>query len=130
VAFDREASLAERTVAVIESIVFLLQVNIEALGMSGPSPCRLVVGGGLARLDGLCQRLSDLSGLPVERPEDVEATSLGVAWLLRRDPFSENGALASAPESQSPARFEPERHPALTARYAAWRALLARHAHG
>ena len=88
VSFDREASLAARAVAVIESIVFLLQANLDAMARIRPRASRIIVAGGLARLDGLCQRLADISGLGVQRQDDVEATARGVAWLLKHDPLA------------------------------------------
>ena len=124
VGFDRTASLPARTVAIIESIVFLLQANIDALGTAGTPPARIVVSGGLARLDGLCQRLADLSGLRVERLGDVEATALGVAWLLRHDPGSPGGSLDATPRAEPATRFEPGANPGLAARYRKWRTLL------
>ncbi len=81
VMFDREASVAGQTVAVLESIVFLIQTNLERMG----TPARIAVSGGLSRLDGLCQRLADLALIPVMRLDDFEATARGVARLLAGD---------------------------------------------
>jgi len=67
-------------VAVIESILFLLQANIELMTALNPAVDRIRISGGLSRLDGLCQRLANLSGLNVERPVQVEATARGIAW--------------------------------------------------
>jgi glycerol kinase len=118
--FSRQGSLAEQTVAVLESIVFLLQVNIEAMRAApGAQPAgtrRIIASGGLARYDGVCQRLADLAGLPVERPADVEATARGLAWLL-------SGAVDGA--DPAAARFVPQPAAALLARFANWRAMLA-----
>jgi glycerol kinase len=115
--FTGEADLAGETVAVIESIAFLLAVNIEALCAAGPCPpARILATGGLARLDGLCQRLADLSGLPVERPAALEATAHGVAWLLT----------GAAPDYAPPARFIPSPAPVLKARFLRARTLLER----
>jgi glycerol kinase len=119
VRFDRAGSLAEQAVAVLESIVFLLHVNIEAMraaqGGQREALCRISVSGGIARLDGVCQRLADLAGMPVDRPVDVEATSRGLAWLL-------SGAVASG--LGIPARFLPQSKPRLHDRYRRWRAKL------
>jgi glycerol kinase len=41
----------------------------------------LRVDGGLAASDWTMQALSDLSGLPVDRPAFAETTALGAAWL-------------------------------------------------
>jgi glycerol kinase len=117
--FTAEGDFAAEAAAVLESIVFLLQANIEAIRNGSDAALgvavRIRVSGGLARLDGLCQRLADLSGLPVERPAEVEATAQGTAWLL-------SGAAASA---GAPTRFEAcGSAGALHERYRRWRALL------
>lgn len=75
-----------KAVAVVESIAFLLQVNIERMQELGSPPQQLQVSGGLARLDGLCQRLADLSGLRVYRPAQCEATARGTAYLAAGRP--------------------------------------------
>lgn len=117
--FSRAGSLAEQVVAVLESIVFLLQENIEAIrsvrGARQDAVRRIVVSGGVSRLDGVCQRLADLAGLPVERPHDVEATSRGLAWLL-------GGGVASS--HAAPVHYLPQPNSALQARFGDWRAAL------
>jgi glycerol kinase len=123
--FSREGSLAEHAVAVLESIVFLLQLNIEAMraapGTRSDSMRRIIASGGLARCDGLCQRLADLAGLPVERPADVEATARGLAWLL-------SGAVDGV--DPAPTCFVPQPARPLRARFADWRANLASNLQG
>ena len=117
VRFSAAAGLEDEAVAVVESIVFLLQANIEAMlaTAAGPRPQQIRASGGLAQLDGLCRRLADLSGLPVTRPHgNEEATAAGVARLL--------GAPAAA--AADAARFEPQPAAVLAARYRAWRRLL------
>lgn len=71
----------QRAVAVVESIVFLIQANLDTLAAAGCRLEQLQVTGGLARLAGLCQRLADLSQLRVYRPAETEATIRGTAWL-------------------------------------------------
>lgn len=110
--FVGEGSAAEQCVAVIESIVFLLQVNLETMAHLGPVT-DVTVSGGLSRLDGLCQRLADLSGLPVSRPADHEATARGLLYLLSG---------ARPPVAQT--RFPPQRRPELIERYRVWRRAL------
>lgn len=77
---DTTSSIAERYVAIIESIVFLLQHNIETMQQKMPLQ-QLKVSGGLSQLDGLCQKLADISLLPVMQSQQTEATALGAAWL-------------------------------------------------
>jgi len=77
---DTDVTAAEAMVAVIESILFLVQANIELMTTLNPAVDRIRISGGLSRLDGLCQRLANLSGIDVERPVQVEATARGIAW--------------------------------------------------
>jgi glycerol kinase len=109
----------QMAVAVIESIVFLLQTNLERMQKLPPATTRLVVSGGLARYDGLCQRLADLSGLPVYRPAEHEATAHGTAYLLARFP---DDWLEEKPGTP----FVPKKNTGLRQRYQRWRAEMQR----
>lgn len=119
VRFSGPGTLAEHTVAVLESIVFLLQLNIDAICAAAAAQSgavrRIVVSGGIARLDGVRQRMADLSGLPVECPADVEATARGLAWLL-------SGAREVA--EVTPLHCAARPNPGLRARFARWREAL------
>lgn len=75
-------SVQDRAVAIIESIVFLITVNLKRMAVLEPRIHSIMVTGGLAALDGLCQRLADLNGVRVIRPAQYEATARGLAWLL------------------------------------------------
>jgi len=116
--FSAPADLPSQAVAVLESIAFLLQLNIEAIDRAGgageAAATRISISGGLAGLDGLCQRLADLSGLPVERPAEREATARGVAWLLQDH----------RPPSAPAAAFRAGHADELRARFERWRALM------
>jgi glycerol kinase len=76
---------AETAVAVAESALFLVKYNLEQIRKQ-QAILRLTVSGGLSRLGPLCQKLANLSGLPVERAEDPEASARGVAWLAAGRP--------------------------------------------
>lgn len=112
--FVGDGTAAERLVAVIESIVFLLQVNLEEMNQIFIPPRRLIASGGLARVDGLCQRLADITGLPVHRPAECEATARGTAFLLAGQP-------AHWPEQSAHSEFSPRENDALQQRFARWR---------
>lgn len=105
-----EAKLA----AVLESIVFLLQVNLLELKPHGPGFERILLTGGLSGSAWFCRRLAGLTGLPVLRSEDPEATARGLARLIAGDAGS-----AWPPPTLTEVR--PARNPALTARHLAWR---------
>jgi len=108
---------AQAMVAAIESIVFLIQANVERLREWIPGMRGIRISGGLASLDGLCVKLANLSGLAVERSSAIESTARGIAWLA-----------AGCPDSwESPGmgrRFLPRDDPQLVDRYTRFRAVL------
>ncbi|TNE76006.1 MAG: glycerol kinase [Gammaproteobacteria bacterium] len=73
-------------VAVLESIVFLLVVNLQRLQEAGGNFTEVFIGGGLSELQGFCQRLADLSALPVFSSSETEATARGAVYLLAGQP--------------------------------------------
>jgi glycerol kinase len=104
----------QKAVAVAESIVFLLQANLDEFQRLASPLEQIAASGGLTHVDALCQRLSDLSGLPLYRPVEHEATARGLAWLLAGKPHD-------WPEHEIGQWFKPQPNPALRARYARWR---------
>jgi glycerol kinase len=108
-----DASSAEKLVAVLESIVFLLCLNLQEMLRAGVSLHRITVSGGLCVLDGLCQRLADVSQLPVERAPQTEATLEGLAYLL----VSPEQAWLNENETIC---FAAQNNPALSERYQRW----------
>ncbi len=104
----------QQAVAIVESIVFLLQLNMDGMHELAVPPREIRISGGLAGLDGLCQRLADVSGVRVYRPGACEATARGTAFLVAGRP-----RLWLEPEGGS--RFDPEVNSALSARYQRWR---------
>lgn len=113
--FLGEGDPPSKMVAVLESIVFLLRVNLERAATRQPVH-GIVVTGGLASLDGLCQRLADLCDAVVERPAFREATVLGLFNLL-----SGGGATAGEIDLQ---RFEPHPNKGLEGRFQRWQAAM------
>ena len=100
----------QQVVAVAESILFLLQINLEQIAAAGMVVEQIRISGGLANLDGLCQRLADLSGKSVYRPVETEATARGAAWLA-------SGRPSLWPEEKPGAIFNPRPNVALSIRY-------------
>ena len=105
---------AEKIVAVIESIVFMIQVNLELMNAEAPLR-KLRVSGGLSNLDGLCQKLSNLSGFDVTRSNVTEATARGVAWLAAGRP--ENWNTARSAKDAEFRVYMPQQDDALETRY-------------
>jgi len=107
---DTGVSGPEALVAVIESVIFLLQANITLLQSVNPGVNKIQVSGGLSSLDGLCQKLANLSGLAVHRPVQVEATARGIAWQAAGGP-------ADWPDTGDGDTFTPTADPELKKRY-------------
>jgi len=80
-----QGQLPARYVAIIESMVFLLHHNLIAMHRH-LAIHTLLVSGGLSRLDGLCQKLANLTGCQVRRTEQFETTARGAAWLAAGQP--------------------------------------------
>jgi glycerol kinase len=68
--------------AALESIAFQVADSLEAMNADTQAPCRgLRVDGGAAANNMLMQFQADLLGVPVLRPEVIETTALGAAYL-------------------------------------------------
>ena len=117
--FVGEGEPWQKAVAVVESIAFLLQANIDEIGKYVPPARRIQVSGGVSKLAGLCRRLASVSGLPVHRRDDAEATARGIGYLAAGMPEAwnlETGAQEIFPSLPDPA---------LRRRYERWRQLMA-----
>jgi len=108
-----EGDVPARLVAVVESIVFMVRRNLEVFAGDGRRPGRVIISGGLAVLDGLCQKLASLADMPVCRGPDIEATLSGLGYLLSG--FSDE---YRRPPCQHV--FEPRPDAALKGRYQRW----------
>ena len=81
---DCDQLLLRRCLA--ESIVYLILRNLSLL-LGIRVPCAYILAsGGLSRSDRFCQALSNLSGLPLRRPVQCEASARGTAFLLAGRP--------------------------------------------
>jgi glycerol kinase len=116
--FVGEGDDRQRLAAVVESIAFLVAVNLERMREAAGLE-RIVISGGLARCDHLCRTLATVTGLAVARFAVREATARGVAFLAAGEP----AAWESPPVERS---FTPSIETALPSRYAAWRIEMAR----
>jgi glycerol kinase len=114
-----EAAGLQQLAAVVESISFLIAVNVDAMQRVAPL-ARLVVTGGLANCGCLCQSLADATGLLVERPALREATARGIAFLAAGRPSD----WRPVPVEQ---RFPPTGQPAVRERFERWRVAMALH---
>jgi glycerol kinase len=82
----RDVGAAEIARSALDAVCFETRDLLEAMAKDmasakiGP-PKALKVDGGMVCNDWFCQRLADLTGLPVERPEITETTAMGAAYL-------------------------------------------------
>jgi glycerol kinase len=86
VGLTRDMGAAEIARAALDAVCFqtrdLLEAMAKDMQRSGlKSPKTLKVDGGMVKNDWFCQRLADLTGLPVDRPRVTETTALGAAYL-------------------------------------------------
>ena len=106
----------QKAVAVLESVVFLVCTNIAEMHLRD-GVTDIVLSGGLAEIQGFCQRLADLSGMNVLRPDLHEATARGMSFLL-------SPARRSWTPPAPAVKFAPQDNPPLAQRYAAWRSAM------
>ncbi|HET7202235.1 MAG TPA: FGGY family carbohydrate kinase [Steroidobacteraceae bacterium] len=107
----------QQIAAVVDSIAFLVAVNVLAMHRAAPLQ-RLVITGGLASCDYLCEVLADVTGLAVERPTVHEATARGIAFLAAGQPLD----WQPAPLDRA---FAPTGRVAVLERFKRWREAMA-----
>ncbi len=112
-------SIEYRAVAVVESILFLVQNNLDLMRES-TTIRQLYLSGGVSRMDGLCQKLANLAQLPVIRFEARETTAKGIAWLAHSE--------RPVWPQRINRRFEPEKEAGLMERYQTFTTYLENHA--
>jgi glycerol kinase len=110
--------------AALESVGYQTRDLLEAMqaDWAGQGEATLRVDGGMSASDWAMQFLADITGAPVDRPEVLETTALGAAWLagMRAGIYPEQAEFARAwalerkfsPEMASETRDE---------KYAAWK---------
>ena len=108
--FIDSTGINNQAVALLESILFLLQRNIDAFSSKIEPAQNIILSGGFSQQNSICQRLSDLSQKRVYRYSDAEATSRGLAYLL--NPIDKY--------SFKPCIFSPKKNTALMSRYQKW----------
>ena len=125
----RNSGPAELSKAALESVGFQTRDLLEAMKAdwsTDEATATLRVDGGMTASDWTMQFLADIIGAPVDRPEVLETTALGAAWLAgqfvgfypEQDTFARRWKVD--------ARFEPTMDDALRdRRYAAWKRAVA-----
>ncbi|ABD56600.1 glycerol kinase GlpK [Jannaschia sp. CCS1] len=124
----RNSGPAEIAKAALESVGFQTRDLLEAMAADYPGDTGNVrVDGGMTASDWTMQFLSDILGAPVDRPQVLETTAVGAAWIAGnraglypdQDGFAASWALDTT--------FEPQMDAATRdARYAGWKDAVAR----
>jgi glycerol kinase len=109
------ADAEDKLAAVIDSIVFLVLRNLDAM-RDRITIDRIVLTGGLSRLDWIGQQLACLGELPVQRLDDPEATARGLAYLV--------SAGTMQPPTAAGTIFTPKPSAAMRRRHAMWRTAM------
>ncbi len=99
--------------AILESISFLIQRNLDVMHQTTQKTTEIIISGGLSNLNALCQQLADLSGISVSRPAEHEATAKGLAYLIAARP-------ANWPACSKIEKFMPNNNPTLHKRFQRW----------
>jgi glycerol kinase len=109
----RDMGAAEIARAALDSVCYQTRDLLEAMERDMRScglgaPAAIKVDGGMVKNDWFCQRLADLTGLPVVRPQVTETTALGAAYLagLAAGVFADFSEIAKGWALDR--RFEPE----------------------
>jgi glycerol kinase len=108
----------QQVAAVVDSIAFLIATNVALMQRAAPLR-KLVLTGGLAGVDYLCEVLADATGLQVERPALHEATARGIAFLAAGQPAE----WQPAPVERT---FLPGDREIVLERFRRWRAAMER----
>ncbi|MBK6983048.1 MAG: hypothetical protein IPH30_17165 [Betaproteobacteria bacterium] len=105
----------QKAVAVVESMAFLLQANIDEIAKHVLPARRMRASGGL-RFDGLCRRIASVSG-PCIVATMPRPRLAGIGYLAAGMPARWNDAASEEV-------FEPLPDEAIRRRYARWRGLM------
>ena len=132
IGLTRDVGAAEIARAALDSVCYQTRDLLEAMARDMETarvgvPKALKVDGGMVRNDWFCQRLADLTGLPVEKPKVIETTALGAACLagLAAGLFHDVADISARWSLDR--RFEPSLTPAARNRmYDGWNAAVAR----
>ncbi len=104
----RGTGRAEIAAAALEAVAFQTQDLLDAMALDmGARATTIRVDGGMARSDWTMQRLADITGCVVDRPEVTETTALGAAWLAGYQSGLLPGPGEAAPHWRLEQRFMP-----------------------
>jgi glycerol kinase len=77
----RDTSQAHFARAALEAVCFQTYDLQQAMESDGIASSKVLVDGGMVANDWLCQFLSDILQVEIERPQNMETTAIGAAYL-------------------------------------------------
>ena len=123
-----DTSAAHLARAALESVAYQTLDLVEAMARDGAARGDAIrIDGGMAANDWLCQFLADILQVAVERPQNLETTAVGAAFLagLATGVWSDLHSLAQTWKRRD--RFEPRMpHPQREQLIAGWRSAMAK----
>jgi glycerol kinase len=123
IGLTRGSTRAHLVRATLEAIAFEVRDVVETM----PPVSSLAVDGGAAANDLLCQLQADQLGVPVVRPQTVETTGLGAAFLAGLGAGVWDSTDALRETWRLDRRFEPQQdRPAADAAHERWRRAVQR----
>jgi glycerol kinase len=119
---SRDTGVAEIVTATLQSVAYQTRDLVDAMSEDGIVPSVIRVDGGMVSNNWFLEFLAGILNLPVERPQNVESTVLGAAYLagLNSGVYSSTDDIGKLWVSD--AIFEPAMDAGLRAElYAGWR---------
>lgn len=114
--FVGDGSIGAKFISILESILFLIKINMKHMDRDLNLSNGIIVSGGLSMIEGLCQNLADLTQLPVYWSKQTEATAQGLARLLAQTP----------PQAVDHFSYLPQKNADLLQRYQNWSIIMDR----
>ena len=87
---DKNYTNQQCMAALMESIIFLMTINIEEMQKLGIKTDQLLISGGMSKDQYMCQCLANVNNIPVAVSNFKEATSRGAAWWVLQQPNWDN----------------------------------------
>lgn len=109
IGLTRDTGIKQIVRAALESTCYQTRDLVEAIGDDAVAPNALRVDGGMVANDWVCGCLADVLQIPVERPEVIETTALGAAYLAGLQVGMYESLEEIAQLWQAEHRFLPER---------------------
>jgi glycerol kinase len=110
--FSNHITAHEKILAWLESIIFQVTVNVRLMEQLGVTQ-KIYISGGLSNADAICQKIADLTQIPVHRSENADATLQGIASMAAGIPHDWKSSV-----SQN--AFSPQKNSNLSKRFDLW----------